>query len=108
MADWSTDAAFEAELEEAVRLLDQDPGTGSPEEVRVRDVIDRVRQARPEASQADHPLAARLADLERRLDALTARRDLEDDRYRTSPGDDDGIEPLLGGDIRKSFEGRSQ
>jgi hypothetical protein len=105
MANGPADATLDIDLDEAVGLLEQDLTAGSPEEARVREVVARVREAHPEAGEApDHPFAARLTALERRLESLGARRRAEDDKYRTSPGDDDGIEPLLGGDIRKSFE----
>lgn len=90
--------AFEADLEAAMRLLDDPPAPGSAEDRRLAEILERIERYRPEGTEEapPSPLDAKIDRLSERIRNLRERR--ESDR-EIGPTTDHGIGPTLGGDL---------
>jgi hypothetical protein len=91
-------AAFEADLEEALGLIAAPPETGSSEDDRLGELLDRITAARPEFAPegGSHPYQDQFSTLEAHIASLDAR--VRADRRP----DGQPMSPLVGFDLDES------
>ncbi len=93
----TADRHFNEVLAELSPYLDNPPLSGSAEHLRFDELIAEV--ASHAAVGPEHPHADQIRQLGMKIDAVIRRRDIERHALDLAP-DDQGMAPMLGGDLR--------